>query len=71
MELSDVIWVDPDRCGGHPCFKNTRIPVWILIDYLEAGRSIEDFVHEYPDLPREMAYAYVRLAHENLVAKAG
>lgn len=68
MGIRDVIWVDPDRLGGKPCFRGTRIPVSILIEYLEAGHSVDDFLRAYPDLSAEMVKAYIRLAHESIVA---
>lgn len=71
MTLDEIIWVDPDRLGGQLCFRGTRIPVWILLDYLEAGHGIGEFLRQYPDLSPEVVKAYLRLAHENFLAKAG
>ena len=68
MDINEIIWVDPDRLGGKPCFRGTRIPVWILVEYLEAGKSVNDFLETYPDLPPEMVKGYIRLAHERLTS---
>lgn len=70
MNLNEIIWSDPARLGGKPCFRGTRIPVQLLIDYLEAGQSVDDFLRQYPDLPPAMVKAYLRLAHEQLMASA-
>ena len=58
-EESKYVWVDPERCGGVPCFRGTRIFVSILFDYLEAGDSVKDFLDQYPDLDPELVYGYL------------
>ncbi|MGF1615942.1 MAG: DUF433 domain-containing protein [Gammaproteobacteria bacterium] len=41
--------------GGVPVFRNTRVPVRTLFDFLEAGDSLDDFLREYPSVSREQA----------------
>jgi len=42
-KLGQVIWVDPERVSGTPCFKNTRVPVQNFLDYIEGGSTIDEF----------------------------
>lgn len=45
-------WIskEPDRHGGDACIRDTRIPVWVLINYLRLGGSDADLLRDYPDL---------------------
>lgn len=50
---NDPIEVSPDKYGGEPVFRGTRIPVSFLSQYLEHGYTVEDFIEQYdidPDL---------------------
>ena len=49
------ITVSPAILGGTPVFRGTRVPFDGLIDYLEAGETIDDFVRDYPSVTREQA----------------
>jgi uncharacterized protein (DUF433 family) len=40
-QLSEVIWIDPERMSGTPCFKGTRVPVQCLIDYIQRNSTLE------------------------------
>jgi uncharacterized protein (DUF433 family) len=58
VELEHLVWTDPERMSGVPCFYGTRVPVKNLFDYLEGGQSLETFLndfegvsHEQPTLP--------------------
>lgn len=48
-----VIESSPEVMGGTPVFAGTRVPVETLIDYLEAGDSIDDFLSDFPSVSRE------------------
>jgi len=65
-----VVHIDPNILGGTPVFVGTRVPVQNLIDYLEAGDSLEDFLNSFPSVTREQAIAALELAREALVAHA-
>ena len=67
--LNHLIWVDPERMSGTPCFYGTRVPVQHLFDYLEASRSIEDFLDGFDGITREQAAAVIHLAREELFAE--
>ena len=50
-----VIDTDADILGGTPVFRGTRVPVRILIEYLEAGDRLDDFLESYPTVSRRQA----------------
>jgi uncharacterized protein (DUF433 family) len=56
-DLKDVIHSDPNIMGGTPVFVGTRVPFQNLIDYLEGGESIEDFLDGFPTVKREQVLA--------------
>lgn len=59
---------DPEVMGGTPCFAGTRVPVQTLLDYLEAGDSIDDFLEGFPTVKREQVIAFLETATEQMVA---
>ena len=65
-----VIHSDPDILGGTPVFVGTRVPFRNLIDYLERGHSIDEFLDEFPSVTREQAVAALEAAHEAVTASA-
>lgn len=67
---SKVIHSNPNILGGTPVFVGTRVPLQNLIDYLEAGDSLEDFLKSFPSVSREQAIAALELAREALEASA-
>jgi uncharacterized protein (DUF433 family) len=71
MTAADVVSSDPDVQGGATVFTGTRVPLKNLIDYLEAGDSIEQFLDDFPSVSREQAIAALELAKEALVTLAG
>lgn len=70
MKRSSVVTVDPDIMSGTPCFEGTRVPVRTLIDYLEGGDSLTEFLKDFPTVHREQAVALLEEASELLVAHA-
>ncbi len=61
MHRGDVVHSDPEIMHGTPVFVGTRVPVKNLIDYLEAGDSLEDFLRSFPTVSREQAVAALPL----------
>ncbi len=57
MEHKSVIVIDPEILGGTPCFRGTRVPFDSLIDYLEAGDTLDEFLDNFPSVSREAAIA--------------
>jgi uncharacterized protein (DUF433 family) len=68
--MRSVIHSDPEILGGTPVFVGTRVPVKNLIDYLEAGDSLGDFLDAFPSVTREQAVAALELAREALISSA-
>ncbi len=61
-----VVQRSPDILSGTPVFAGTRVPVKTLIDYLEAGDRLEDFLQDFPTVTREQAVAALEIAKEAL-----
>jgi uncharacterized protein (DUF433 family) len=62
-----VICRDPEVMGGTPVFCGTRVPVQTLIEYLEAGDSIDEFLEGFPTVTRAQVIAFLKEAKEKLV----
>lgn len=65
-----VVHSDPDILGGTPVFVGTRVPVRTLLDYLEAGDSLHEFLEDFPSVTREQAVAALELAKQILAYHA-
>jgi len=65
---ASVISSNPKVLGGTPVFRGTRVPVQTLIDYLEAGDSISDFLDGFPTVTKEQAVAFLEEAKERVLA---
>lgn len=65
-----VISRSPDVMGGTPVFAGTRVPVQTLLDYLEAGESIDDFLAGFPSVNRGQVIAFLEEAKDQLVASS-
>jgi uncharacterized protein (DUF433 family) len=63
-----LISSSPDVMGGTPVFFGTRVPVQTLLDYLEAGESIDDFLEGFPSVSREQVIAFLEQAKDRLIA---
>jgi uncharacterized protein (DUF433 family) len=61
---------DPDIMSGALCFKGTRVQVQTLFDYLEGRSSLDDFMEDFPSVPREAAVAVLEAARTHLFADA-
>ncbi len=70
MKESSVVRSDPEILGGTPVFVGTRVPVQALIDYIEAGRSLNEFLEDFPTVTREVAVAALEQAKAHLIADA-
>ena len=58
-DLKGIVHSDPDIMGGTPVFADTRVPLQNLIDALEGGDSIDDFLEGFPTVTREQAIAVI------------
>lgn len=64
LKKEEVVSRDPEVVGGELVFTGTRVPVQTLVDYLEAGHSLDDFLDGFPTVGREQATAYLRMTLE-------
>jgi uncharacterized protein (DUF433 family) len=67
--MAGVIIKDPEILGGEPVFRGTRVPFKILIEYLEGGDTLDQFLEQYPSVSRELAIAAIEEARLSLVAQ--
>jgi uncharacterized protein (DUF433 family) len=67
---SPVVHSDPDILGGMPVFVGTRVPVRTLLDYLQVGDSLHEFLEDFPSVTRQQAVAALELAKQMLVSHA-
>ena len=65
-----IVWISPDVMGGSAVFHGTRVPVQTLLDYLEAGESIDDFLAGFPSVTREQVIAFLEEAKTRMVDAA-
>jgi uncharacterized protein (DUF433 family) len=65
--MQSPISVSPDILGGTAVFSGTRVPVQTLLDYLEAGDSIDDFLDGFPSVKREQVVSFLELAKDRLI----
>jgi uncharacterized protein (DUF433 family) len=65
--MKPVVSRDPEVMSGTPVFPGTRVPVQTLLDYLEAGDSIDDFLDGFPSVTREPVIAFLEQAKDKLV----
>jgi uncharacterized protein (DUF433 family) len=66
--LFGLIWINPARVSGEPCFYGSRVPISCLFDTLASGESLEQFLDDYEGVTREQAEALLRLAGSHLLA---
>lgn len=62
-----VVSRDPEIMGGAAVFRGTRVPVQTLLDYLEAGDSIDEFLTGFPSVTREQVVAFLQDAKDRLL----
>jgi uncharacterized protein (DUF433 family) len=64
-----VIVRDPDILGGTPVFRGTRVPFQALLDYIEGGQTLDDFLDDFPTVARERAVDALEHAKSLLVSQ--
>lgn len=68
MSSRDVIVKNPEILGGTPVFRGTRVPFKNLLDYLEGGHKLGEFLEDFPSVSRESAIAALEHAKELVIA---
>lgn len=69
MDPRQIVHTDPEILGGTPVFVGTRVPVDALIDFLEGGDTIEDFLENYPGVSRDQVFSFLEEASRALLAE--
>lgn len=59
MHREPVFHTHPEILSGAPVFIGTRVPVRTLLDYLEAGDTIDEFLQDFPGVQREQAVQFL------------
>jgi len=65
-----VVSCDPNVMGGTAVFRGTRVPVQTLVDHLEAGESIDDFLEGFPTVTRQQVIAFLEEARDRVIEAA-
>ena len=65
-----IVLRDPEVMGGAAVFRGTRVPLQTLLDYLEAGESIDDFLEGFPSVTREEVIAFLEEAKTRVIEAA-
>jgi uncharacterized protein (DUF433 family) len=68
---NSIIVRDPEILGGTPVFRGTRVPFQALLDYLEGGDTIDEFLDDFPSVTRDEAVAALEMAKTLLVNQLG
>jgi uncharacterized protein (DUF433 family) len=72
MTLSNSVIVrDPEVLGGTPIFRGTRVPFQALLDYLEGGQTLDEFLDDFPTVSREAAVHALEHAKSLVVGQLG
>ena len=69
-EKNPLIWINPGRMGGAPCFYKTRMSVDSLFEHLEGGVSLDEFLDSFPSVSRKQAIAVLEYAHSKILQPA-
>ena len=67
VEDHNLIEIDPEKLGGTPVFRGTRVPIQNLFDSLESGESLEQFLEQYSTVSREQVLAVLEESKERLL----
>ncbi len=70
MQTSSVVKIDPEIMSGTPCFAGTRVPARTLIDCLEGGESLADFLADFPTVTHQQAIAFLEEASDRMLVTA-
>jgi len=71
QQATEIIVKDPDVLGGTPVFRGTRVPFQALLDYLEGGQTLAEFLDDFPTVSREAAISALEAAKSLLVGQLG
>jgi uncharacterized protein (DUF433 family) len=66
--MESAVICDPNILGGVPVFRNTRVPFQALLDYLEGGQTLDDFLGDFPTVTRDAAVSAMEQAKSALTS---
>jgi len=69
VQLSGITVKNQDILGGTPVFRGTRVPFQALLDYLEGGQNLDEFLDDFPTLTRDAAVAALEVAKSAVVSQ--
>lgn len=67
--MADPIVIDPEILGGTPVFRGTRVPFQALLDYIEGGDTLDEFLDDFPSVTREAAIQALESAKSALLGR--
>ncbi|MGA2750812.1 MAG: DUF433 domain-containing protein [Verrucomicrobiota bacterium] len=70
MKKNSVVRIDPEILSGTPCFAGTRVPVRALLDYIEGGDTLDEFLEQYPTVSRKQAIRFLEESVNAILGKA-
>ena len=70
LDRSHLVSCDKDILGGIPVFAGTRVPAKTLLDYLQQGHSLDEFLDDFPTVTRQQAQELLASFQNHLVASA-
>jgi len=68
MDVKELVEVDPEKMGGTPVFRGTRVPIKNLFDCLEDGDSLDRFLDQFPTVTRDQALGVLELSKESILS---
>jgi uncharacterized protein (DUF433 family) len=68
MTKRSIVLTDPEIMSGEPCFAGTRVPVRTLLDYIEGGDSLDEFLEDFPTVARRQAIAFLEQSADAMLA---
>lgn len=67
--MAQEVVIDLDILGGTPVFRGTRVPFQALLDYLEGGQTLDEFLDDFPTVSRDIAISALEHAKELVIAE--
>jgi len=68
MTKKRIVVADPEIMSGEPCFAGTRVPARTLLDYIEGGDSLDEFLEDFPTVARRQAIAFLEQSADAMLA---
>ena len=68
--MASVVSRDPEIMSGMPVFAGTRVPIQHLIDFIEGGETIDEFLDSFPTVSREQVIAFLEQARDKMLEGA-